>query len=284
MDKGNICAQYFTNLQTEYFIGDYTHCWESWQAHNVTPGYNKFYFIVDGECYFKINGIEYIAKKGDLFLLPYDSTQDYYHISPNLITKYWFHFTATCSENDLFQLITLPHVVNLYDNKKEYNYVLNLMQNIVLNGKEHDIGSIINQKSNILMLIAFYIEKSFNSLDTKLVNMNLLSIINYINNDLAHNFTLKQLCSILSFHPNYFVRYFKGQMGVPPIEYIFNQRIIKAKKILQTTNDPIQTIATEVGFRSLAFFSRAFKQKTGFSPSEYRKVASSKADISKYMP
>lgn len=283
MDKSNLYNQYFKNLQTEYFIGDYTHCWESWQAHNVSPGYNKFYFITAGECYIKINNIEYKARKGDLFLMPYNSTQDYYHISQNLITKYWFHFTATCSDNDLFQLIAIPHVLHLGENEKDYNFVLNLMRDIVNNGDKHNLCSIISQKASILDLIAFYIEKSYDSVDTKILNTNLISVIDYINTNLACDLTLKQLSSLLSFHPNYFIRYFKGQLGIPPIEYIYELRISKAKKLLQSSNTSIRIIGNNVGFKSLAYFSRAFKERTGFSPSEYRKVANSKADISKYL-
>ena len=48
--------------------------------------------------------------------------------------------------------------------------------------------------------------------------------------------------------------------------------------MLQTQNDPVQVIAYSVGFESSNYFSRLFKKKTGFSPSEYRYIAKSRPD------
>ena len=89
---------------------------------------------------------------------------------------------------------------------------------------------------------------------------------------------MSELCSIFHLHPNYFIRYFKEKTGYPPIEFINNLRINRAKKMLQTQNDPVQVIAYSVGFESSNYFSRLFKRKTGFSPSEYRYIAKARPD------
>ena len=51
-------------------------------------------------------------------------------------------------------------------------------------------------------------------------------------------------------------------------------RIEDAKRLLEDTDAPIQTIAKDVGFNSLPSFNRVFKDTTGDAPSIYRKKAS----------
>ena len=89
-------SRYFEDANVEFMTGAYTQCWQSWRYDNVTPAYNKLYYVVDGEFYLKINDAEYQAQAGQMFLLPYNSTQTYYHFSSHLATKYWVHFTAPC--------------------------------------------------------------------------------------------------------------------------------------------------------------------------------------------
>lgn len=47
-------------------------------------------------------------------------------------------------------------------------------------------------------------------------------------------------------------------------------RIERAKDLLLTTSDPIGTIALNVGFASQSHFNKAFQQRTGLLPSDFR--------------
>lgn len=59
-------------------------------------------------------------------------------------------------------------------------------------------------------------------------------------------------------------------LGCPPNELVGQRRILEAKRLLEYTRLSISEIAHRSGYRDAAFFSRAFKQKTGFSPQAYR--------------
>lgn len=60
------------------------------------------------------------------------------------------------------------------------------------------------------------------------------------------------------------------------MEYISNLRIEHAQRMLQSNDLAIQEIAVKIGFKSSYYFSRIFKKKTGFTPSDYRLTSSSK--------
>ena len=51
---------------------------------------------------------------------------------------------------------------------------------------------------------------------------------------------------------------------------IVNKKITEAKRLLYFTNASIKEIAYATGFEDSSYFSRVFKQKTGFPPSEFR--------------
>ena len=66
---------------------------------------------------------------------------------------------------------------------------------------------------------------------------------------------------------------FSQLLGEPPHRYLARLRFDIASERLRTTDDKIASIAASTGYKSLAAFSKAFKQQRGMSPIEYRKLA-----------
>lgn len=64
---------------------------------------------------------------------------------------------------------------------------------------------------------------------------------------------------------------FKQAVGKPFHQYLVAARLERAKQLLDNSTDSISEIAIEVGFSGLATFSRAFSQRFGLSPKDYRK-------------
>ena len=67
-----------------------------------------------------------------------------------------------------------------------------------------------------------------------------------------------------------FRKKFKEYTSVSPAQYLIQLRINKAKDLLITSILPLKEIAHLLGFETLDYFCRLFKQKTGFTPSEFR--------------
>ena len=70
---------------------------------------------------------------------------------------------------------------------------------------------------------------------------------------------------------SYFRKMFKKYTGVPPVQYHLELKILRAKEMLLHTDMSIKEISYELGFQSIYYFSRLFKNKLGMSPSEIRK-------------
>ena len=82
--------------------------------------------------------------------------------------------------------------------------------------------------------------------------------------------TINALARKLGFSDRYLRRIFKMAMGITLGHYIQEIKIFEAMKQLAITNNSITEISERIGYDSIYSFSRAFKNKLGVSPREYR--------------
>lgn len=70
-----------------------------------------------------------------------------------------------------------------------------------------------------------------------------------------------------------FRKMFKAYTGLAPGQYQIQLRIQHAKELLLNPTKSVKEIAYELKFESSFYFCKLFKEKTGFTPLEYRKKA-----------
>lgn len=83
---------------------------------------------------------------------------------------------------------------------------------------------------------------------------------------------MKQLGEELNMSGHYLSDLLKRETGKTSKEHINLKLMNKAKNQLLNSNTSIKLLAYELGFESPQYFSKLFKKKTGFSPSEYRVI------------
>lgn len=71
--------------------------------------------------------------------------------------------------------------------------------------------------------------------------------------------------------PAYLSRLMKQELGMPFKDFLTSLRINEAIVLMRSTNCSINEIAAMVGYKSQHYFSTAFKNSMGISPSEHRK-------------
>lgn len=71
------------------------------------------------------------------------------------------------------------------------------------------------------------------------------------------------------------IKIFKDNYHVTPYQYLLNSKINASKEFLKMSTLTIKSIAYTLSFTDEYYFSFIFKQKTGMTPSEYRKTYSS---------
>ena len=105
---------------------------------------------------------------------------------------------------------------------------------------------------------------------TKMLTRTMVSeIVDYLNAHLSERLSLDQLTSHFFISKYHLCRTFKQSTGLTVLEYMTEKRIFLAKALLQQGVGPT-TVANRCGFTDYSAFYRAFKQLTGFSPSQVR--------------
>jgi YesN/AraC family two-component response regulator len=94
--------------------------------------------------------------------------------------------------------------------------------------------------------------------------------IAYIQAHLHHEINLEVLSSAIGMNPSYFCRFFHQEIGCSPYQYIIQQRVEKAKCLLQERNILINDVALQSGFSSHSQFNRHFRRLVAVTPKEFR--------------
>ncbi|GAA4517470.1 AraC family transcriptional regulator [Sphingobacterium thermophilum] len=94
----------------------------------------------------------------------------------------------------------------------------------------------------------------------------------YILDNLSNNLTIPIIASNVGTNQCYLKKGFKEIFNQTIFEFIQENRMIKAKHLLQNPNPNITEIAFSVGYSSLSSFSQAYKNYFGISPLEQTKA------------
>jgi AraC-like DNA-binding protein len=97
-----------------------------------------------------------------------------------------------------------------------------------------------------------------------------LKVKNYIAKNYTEEIRLNTLADIAGMSPSAFSRFFKSHTGRNLSDYIIEQRLGYASRMLVDTSNSIAEICYACGFNNLSNFNRIFKKKKGCSPSEFR--------------
>lgn len=102
--------------------------------------------------------------------------------------------------------------------------------------------------------------------ETRLTKIFLLTM-----QDFGKRLRLKQVADCVYMAPNAFCNYFKLKTGKTYFDFLLEVRISQACKLLRETELSILMICYDSGFTNLSNFNRQFKEKTGKTPSLYRR-------------
>jgi len=94
-----------------------------------------------------------------------------------------------------------------------------------------------------------------------LLDNRLVSIIEYIQNNLAGDLSNNKIAELAFVSRDYIGQFFKSLTSHNLQDYVENRRLEHAHFLLRSTSDSIQEIARRVGFKDPAYFSRRFRLK-----------------------
>lgn len=234
-----------------------------------------FFIVVDGQ-----GSLEYGSKRislspGDCVFI--DCTEPYSHItSKNPWKLQWVHFNGE----------TMPGIYGKYQERG--GQPVFRPQNI--EDYKNILDAIFSISASEDYLRDMKINEQLSSLLTKIMEMSwipeaqasmkrgtgreysLQDIKAYLDANWNKKTVLDELAEMFYINKYYLARLFKNQYGSSILNYVMDQRITQAKKMLRFTDKQIEVIGRDCGFEDANYFTRMFKKVEGSSPSEYRKL------------
>ena len=237
-----------------------------WHGKNQISPQNQLYYIFKGEISLMIDNKEYIAKAGDMVLLPAGIQYDYSLTNLQYAHKFWLHFDLTIDRKNIFNEYEFSYIVRVKQPERVYSLFEKLLDLKINNTIEQTLV-----RSNLLCrLLSYYFEHC--SIQLKSNDSCIWNVVEFINNNYIDKLTLADLANRASLSINQFIRRFEHIMGCSPIQYVNYLRVDRAKLLIENSDKSISEILAEVGFYDFSHFTKIFKRYYGYSPSQYRKI------------
>ncbi|NQX63662.1 helix-turn-helix transcriptional regulator [Paenibacillus qinlingensis] len=256
-----------TNIQVDVIIANLQTVGPDWQRRNFVHSFNRLYYIRSGEGRIEVDGAVYHPKPGQLVLMPCHTIQSYSTVNDNTFNKYWCHFTARVGNRDLFEMYRFPVCIDVPSSSEVEVWFERIVSGISSSG----LGTILDIKASLLHLLGIVVDQHFEETASPSASTQKMGrVLQYIEEHLQDRITVEQLADLVHYHPNYFIRSFHSVLGCSPIQYINRLRMEKARTML-ASDQSIGSIAQAVGIEQHNF-STMFKNATGFSPREFRRM------------
>ena len=95
-------------------------------------------------------------------------------------------------------------------------------------------------------------------------------VVEFIRLNLKENISMKHLIEKSCMSTASFYRLFKRELGMSPIEFVINEKIRCAKKLLKNPTIQINEVCYLSGFEDSNYFIRLFKKHEGITPKQYQ--------------
>ena len=95
-------------------------------------------------------------------------------------------------------------------------------------------------------------------------------VLTWMVEHLDEAFTVDDLARRSSMSPRTFARRFVAETGTTPHQWVTDQRVLRARRLLEDTDLPVEAVARDAGFGSAALLRHHFTRCTGITPTTFR--------------
>ena len=228
-------------------------------------------YIASGKArFFFKDGGETLVTAGHMVLYHPKEMQKYVYYTKDQTDVYWVHFTGN-QVKALLKEHHFPekeHIINC-GTLPEYARIFQTMIQELQLCKPHyqELLTVLFKQLLITVSRQLMTETTLTSYAQSEIEQS----IRYFHTHYNEEINIEEIAASHNMSTSWFIRNFKQYTGMTPLSYILKIRISNAQHLLETTAYNVTEIASFVGYDNPLYFSRLFKNQTGFSPSEYRK-------------
>ncbi len=154
-------------------------------------------------------------------------------------------------------------------NSEDNSYMLEIMKSPEKLQSFHNSTKSIEHMKQFIHMVASSVKESEDESSPKVL---VERITQYINEHLDEELMREAIAKWVNLSPDYMTKLFKNETGITIKEYIIQQKMQMARKLLQTTKLPVSFIASKVGFCNFSHFSYTYKKVMGITPQNERRI------------
>jgi AraC-like DNA-binding protein len=229
--------------------------------------YQVIYITSGGGCFNdKING-RVDLKAGDIFILFPGVWHSYQPDKETGWKEYWVGFAGQHADrlfrNKLFDPQKPIYHIGLNEE------IIGDFEQIVQLCREQTPGFQIRLGALVLLLLAHIHASEISSHVSNTDNQLIQTARTVMQHHLDAGIETEQIAEEMGIDYTYLLKIFRKHTGLTPYQYFLQLRIHRAKELLADQELSIKTISAMMNFENQYYFSRLFKRKTGFSPSQW---------------
>lgn len=257
---------------------------------SMEPNRHDFYEMVytkKGNAVFEISGRTAAIGPNDIVIIKPNQPHKFFVKSEAGCEFIVLYFEFINQKNNQYSEASMEDFLNFVRGGESGNFItLKVSQKneiiMLLNRllKEKESSEIGSEFLNHLLILELFVlisralkmewEDSIKGKSTKLKEL-IQTSVNYINNNYERDISLKDIARYVFLSPSYFIRAFKEEIKISPINYLLKVRVERAKELLADTDQRISDIALNVGFSNQQRFNEIFKKYAKMTPLQYRK-------------
>lgn len=188
--------------------------------------------------------------------------------SNNGFVNDWLHIDG----EDFSQLINkYPIPLNVSFNVGESYFLRKFFKKLMSEYISKNIGynDIIDATVTDMIIKTHRTYQKLNSVDETFEN---IAIVKHsIIKNPSKNWTVNELTKLSGYSISRFCELYKKIYHISPMNDVINQRITLAKRLLESGQASVSYVAQTCGYNTINYFSKQFKEHTGYSPSDYTK-------------
>ena len=230
-------------------------CSPDWSITNNCHPFYGLVFIISGNTSYKINGVHYAAKAGDIIFTEPGSIRDAHTSGMSCVA---IDFSLPKHE-----FINFPTLYSWGD-FEEFHM---MFQDLKFEWLQKQSGYKLKSQA-LVMLILYKLLYDRNKMPK---NIHVENMKCFIMEHYTKNLTVANIAEQVNLNPVYCGALFKKIEGRTIAEFINQVRINKAVTLLESDEYTIGEVAEETGFIDIYYFSNMFKKTVGLSPSTYKK-------------
>ncbi|HEX4698123.1 MAG TPA: helix-turn-helix domain-containing protein [Actinomycetes bacterium] len=100
----------------------------------------------------------------------------------------------------------------------------------------------------------------------------LTETLSWMTAHLDADLTVDELAQRAHLSARTFARRFRSETGTTPHHWLTGQRVLAAQRLLEETDQPVETVADLAGFGSAAVLRHHFTRRVGTTPTDYRRT------------